>query len=642
MSGAFAQRELLDISKCIDPRMDFAQKRDYMVMTGISDNLSTVLVSQDNNMSNVSFIINAPQLGSVLDRKILIKWYVQLVFTGTNTGPNNLLSIGVNDALRANPMSAACSSIYANLNGVQFSTLLGDYVQPMSRYFSKDIQDSYSSTSPSMPDQFGTYADYSLLGLNRNPLALFGDNASQCPRGSYTYEVVANTSTSATVKVSFAEWFRLSPFLFDQEADEAGLVGVQNLRIQQQIGCIQRIWSHAYDPDINISSITASFYQNPEIHYTFLQPNQASVPYDVSKSYIYPYTNILAFPFTSASTYTRGSGSTRTASNITMSSIPERIYLFMPETKTNLTNPASAWVYSDAFASISNVNITFGAKAGILGPASQEQLYEFSLKNGLQMSYPAFKTYSGSVIALELGKDIPLDNLLAPGTSGNFSMQVTVTFNNPQISTNPTPNVNAMNYDLYVVTMTAGTLVARGANYSQYEGLLSVADVVASMAEVDHSSKYMRQDIIYGHGFASSAGDFFKSVYNRVIKPAADVGKSALSAAAHAALPAAKDLVGDLGKKVLDAGLSAAKKSAGRKLKRALKRDDDGEDMGLSSLGMGSGGRLDGAGLLSWLGLGMDQGKRKKKRHGGAVSGGRMPKNNRELRRLLADVSDDE
>jgi len=160
---------------------------------------------------------------------------------------------------------------------------------------------------------------------------------------------------------------------------------------------------------------------------------------------------------------------------------------------------------SKAFCGIKNVNITFNSLTGILNNASQHQLYEYSLETGLEMSFPQFQKYRGSVIALRFGSHIPLINPdLAPGCRGSYNFQVSVQAYN----TNTSHEITAPN--LYVLPYYEGTIIARPGVWIQQQGVISNQNVLESMNTPPVNAYY--SDEITGSGPFS----FLKSIISKI------------------------------------------------------------------------------------------------------------------------------
>lgn len=513
----------IQLSKSYDPRMLFAEKRSFNVVTGIANILQQKNVSTSYSGSNVVHALTIPQ-NTVLDRRINMRWYVQLTITGTS--PNPLLQLGTNDGIRANPISAMITSLTAQIGNTNVSTQPFDYIQQLTRYEKPDDQSTWYSMSPSYPDQFQTYSDYSVYGVARNPLALYGSNDYQIPRGGHPITVVSDDGSTAIVRFVVNEPLRLSPFNW-LDTDAPGLVGVQTLNINATLGDFSRMWSHAYSGTYAITGITGSFYAPPELDYQVISPD-ISVGINKQRPYLYPYQEITRYVTTGPS-LAKGASSTVSTNTVQLNAVPSRVYIYARQQNSDLLG-SSPWLNSDSCANITACSITFNNNNSLLAAASEYQLYAMSVKNGLQMSWPQWKKYCGSVLCVEFGSDLGLQNLgLAPGTGGSFQLQANVTFNNPITTSNTTP-ATTITYAVYVVVIQDGSLVSSNGTFSTAIGILNNENVIAAIKNEDIPYvPFNRMKSIYGNGFFDSVGNFFSDVYHKGIKP---LGEAALSAVA--------------------------------------------------------------------------------------------------------------
>jgi hypothetical protein len=143
------------------------------------------------------------------------------------------------------------------------------------------------------------------------------------------------------------------------------------------------------------------------------------------------------------------------SNTVTLSSIPDLLVVFAKAAFRGQTQ-------GDTYIPITNASVTFDNYANLCSNYSQEDLYACSVAGGLDMdweqfrgfargrfptltpfasgqegqSFDTYKGYSanqqltGSPIVLRMGQDVPLSSGLAPGTLGNYSVQVNLTLDN--------------------------------------------------------------------------------------------------------------------------------------------------------------------------------------------------------------------
>jgi len=128
---------------------------------------------------------------------------------------------------------------------------------------------------------------------------------------------------------------------------------------------------------------------------------------------------------------------------------------------------------------ITNVNITWDNRSGVLSTLNQYDLYEICVKNGLKMSWnnfngtqmyvfngTLFKTFNGTSepIALDFGTGIPLLNEDYPGKKETWNFQVTVTANNNRSEQNWLPQID-------VIVIYTGRIDINNGNVSEIVGI---------------------------------------------------------------------------------------------------------------------------------------------------------------------------
>jgi len=205
-------------------------------------------------------------------------------------------------------------------------------------------------------------------------------------------------------------------------------------------------------PSDNAGNQTGPWFEPPRLLCTFLTPPpEITLPLVSSVPYV-------EFPRYNSSS--RGSfgnpGTVQVQSNtVTLSSIPDLLVVFAKAAFRGQTQ-------GDTYIPITNASVTFDNYANLCSNYSQEDLYACSVAGGLDMdweqfrgfargrfptltpfasgqegqSFDTYKGYSanqqltGSPIVLRMGQDVPLSSGLAPGTLGNYSVQVNLTLDN--------------------------------------------------------------------------------------------------------------------------------------------------------------------------------------------------------------------
>ncbi len=418
----------IPVIKVLTPDLTVSEPKKYAVIRGPTQLTQYAQVSNSYNTSAINFNFSTPSKDAIIKRNFLLEMSVQLDFVGTGIG--NLIQLGVNDAPRAFPIMQCMNSINAVIDNATISTNnLPDFQDALMRYYlTPERKAKYQGLTPVMSDQFQQYDDALIHGFSRSPLNSYGNSSEmEDARGGFIgIEVLSNTNTTASVRLTLREPLLFTPpFLGEAISEDMGFVNCDQFTFTFNLSDLSNMWSHSSAGN-TISSITPSFFAAPKLIYSVATaPLTMKIP-DHAK---YPYYTVVRFA-NSDLTLTPGSSSQVQYQNIQLNGIPNKVFLFAyrrPQDRSFLT--------SNSYASIEQCNIQFNNVTGILSSSTKEQLYTICVENGLQMTYNQWSKYVGSVLCLEFGKDIFLNDTEAPGKRGNYQLQPTVTFKNNSSST---------------------------------------------------------------------------------------------------------------------------------------------------------------------------------------------------------------
>lgn len=537
--------ERLNLVNTVDPRTDVnsAARRAYAVLEGPKDQ-AFIQVSPDGGVSNSSmtYTINPTSQRVFINRRGLIRNKYLLTFTGVSGGAGQTLlqcagmdtAPGVSagnafyDAPRAFPIANSCTSIQVSMANDRLSQNLNLYFRALTRYHN-DVhqQEITQGMTPTMLDQSQAYSD--LDGFARSPLRGYGDNAYQCPRGGfYGCRLLSNTSTgvadTATVEIDATEFFWLSPFLFEEGAEDTGFIGIQNMMLTIQLGgrgvgvlsgLAASLWSHSSGSPSTISAVTADVLES-QVFSSYLTPN-ADMP--IPEINNYPYSDLVVYPTQSANAVAAGASTLIQMNNIQLNSVPSRILLWVaPQDASNSITS------TDTYFRIDNVDVSFNNVQSILSNATTQDLYQIAAKNKTNLSWTQWNREVGSVLALDLGTDIPIDSRLAVGSMGSFNLQLRVRCTNL--------SAGAVLPTLSCLVMSEGVLTINQGKVLRSVGILSAQEVkeVRRQPQVPHVAR----DSIYGGGFWDSVRSFLRNVG----RPVLDVARKVVPAFYPAAAPA--------------------------------------------------------------------------------------------------------
>lgn len=398
--------------------------------------------------------------------------------------------LGSTCGLRQWPLGGICQTTTCNLNNNQTSVVTSDVIHALTRYSTNHWrQDRVNSLSASMADQYQDYVAWhsaSLGGSARNPLGAYGEQYYQ-NRGAIQPDSVSLDGKTLTYSLMEPIWL-LSPFLQEEE-EYLGLINVStmdwNFNLVSNLG--PRMWC-SDNTGPAITSVSVHFSQSPELHFNYLTPPELMyIPDNIS----YPFYNVIRYANPPTSLVAGGSITTSPTNNIQLTEIPKRIYIYVQRNNSEkLAN--NGFLFSDTFASISNVTVTFNNLSSMFANYQQSDLYDLSRKNGLEMSWMQFSNFCGSVIAFDPSYDFGLPSILSAGSLGQFNLQVTLTYTNTGLTT--------VNYVPYIVIVNEGIMNIGNNGTIIQTGVLSRAAVLNSnnLPQIDYEQVMHRGGSIFG------------------------------------------------------------------------------------------------------------------------------------------------
>ena len=522
----------LEFRRVVDPRTDVnsISRREYNIYDG-GENVSyaTILPSGGVSNSQMTFICNPNDDKTFWDRRVLVRMTYVLNFTGVSAGPGIPLlqmkgaatSIGVlpglqnYDAPRCQPIANSLNSVNVKIGNDTISQNPSSYTRALSRYVNDVKQRSLlSSLSPQMLDQSITYAE--LDGTNRNPLGGYGLNFQECARGGFTgVTILTNTSTgiadTASVSLECAEYLELSPFISRGATQDTAFIGFTTASIVLQLGgrgvgalsgLSAAVWSHS-----SLGSVLTAVTTNvtaASVLLTYIVPDSTQVIPSVNH---YPYSDIGYYPTTNQNPVPALSQAILTQNSITLNSIPSRVYIWVAPQDSSVDISST-----DTYFRIDNIRVIFATRISVV-EATAEQLYAIALENGCNMEYSQWTKNTGSVLALDFGKDIPLMAKEAVGKHGQFTFYVTVTCTNLSgVAVIPT---------ISVMTLSDGVLTIDNGVVTRSVGILTESEILSSK-QMPATARRPMGDSLYGGGFWQDVGNFFK----KALRPAIDVAKN--------------------------------------------------------------------------------------------------------------------
>jgi hypothetical protein len=522
-------RTLKIITPKIDVRHDLM--KNHIALEGPSRVTQFIAVSNSYggqtgtvNPSQASWDIQPPSADTVVDRHIRVKYFVRVQASGTFSNNNGTSNPPVLEAPRQFPIASVTDSVQLSINGENISDNVSEKLHAMLCYGNTALdRRRYWSEAPSMPDGYQEYTDGALYGSGRDPLQPSG--ALEIDSGRSIMPDPSQTNNGTNLYYVVTEPLFLSPLEQGIGQESEGFVHIDSLNFTVRF---RPTWARFMSCKSTTASgnLSVSFYRPPEMHLNFLTVDR-NIPLPMIQTL--PYFKNLSYVQTGQQALTSGSSNVVVLDSIRLSSIPKILYLFAAHDRSSRDQKTS-----DAFLAIDRVDITFENKSGLLGTATPEDLYQISVSNGCNLTWEQFHRHKGSVVALQFGKDIGLDEGLAPGVRGNYSIQVTVTLRNP--------GINAFTYEMWQSYQMVGTLEVSKGSARATIGNLMASEVLR--ADSHGLTYYDIYPSLYGGSFWSS----IKHIVNTIGQGAKTVAKGVTSA-----LPVARSIASSLAPEFLPA-----------------------------------------------------------------------------------------
>ncbi len=518
----------LEPQRVIDPRLDLTntRQRTYGILNSATDQTWQSYPSQSATSTNIQFTANPPSNSTYVNRKAYIRITADFTITGTpNSGAETLvngsgltlsssavggstLGSGDYDAPRCCPISRCLTNFQTTIGNSTLSQNLSSYSHIFQRY-QRDLDEENRdmSMSPSMPDQSQAYVD--LEGDNLSPLRKYGVNCVQDSRGGWSEAVVLSNvpgATTAILRLTVVEPFMISPWESGRGQEKLALIGVQNISVSCVLGgpgsggtggVGGAFWSHSASnnggsstwSNIAVSNLTSSLYFN------YLTSDSTQMIPKPDERTFYSYISPTLYPTTGLAAVTAGNSDRTQMSSVQLQSIPNRLYIWVEQ-----QNPDKSVLSTDTFFRIDSVNIVFNNRSGLLAGASGYDLYQMSVRNGLNYSWNQWNSKIGSVLCVVMGLDLPLKEYEAPGMVGSRTLTMTVNYTNISGIT--------MTPQLQVLAMQEGVLSIMGGNVQTNLGIIDEKQVVASKNQ--DPIAYKNSGNIYGSSFWDDVLAFFK------------------------------------------------------------------------------------------------------------------------------------
>ena len=469
------------------------------------------------------------------------------------------------DCLNAFPVSQMVQTVQATINNTTVALNVQDTLNPILRFHDSRELSEYMGLCPYLVDRVGLYnnaqassssfqgpqtqiLDEAFLPRSAFPVKILGDN--DCPADGKEQEV--------NVQVEVWEPLLVSPFIWaNPKVNCQGIYGIQNIAITMNFGgqnSIKRFARHlsqkANGSSVSYAEVVGLRINKSELYLNYLtpQPSSVMVPrnvvpyYELPRYYLEQNISIDAATevVVGSNTLVKKRADVANANNLQLNQIPDKLIICFEPTQvgdivnTNYNTNASV---ADFYAVIDKLTINFNNQSGLLSTWTQKDLYHASRDAGSKQSWTEFSGQieaplltqdricdngslaplgfgpgnlptTGSIVILQFGKDIELPDYYAPGSIGNFNLQIQASVSHYQPMD--------VNYRLLCITVNSGVFVSEKGTSNPYTALLRKEDVLnASSMEPMGCREFNR---MVGGGFFDTLKSVGSSFW-KVAKP---------------------------------------------------------------------------------------------------------------------------
>ena len=294
---------------------------------------------------------------------------------------------------------------------------------------------------------------------------------------------------------------------------ERGLIGVKNMAVQFNFsaGQLNRVWSHAVNAGVNITSAVCSIGPGttapPQLLVNYLSPPLIDMG-EIPKSVNYQYYKCETYVNDMNDTLLAGVNRTFTNNAIQLSTVPRCIYIY-----ASRPNSSKTYETTDTFFRINSLSLNYLNVSGQFSSMTINDLYNMSVKNGCDLSWCEWAGQTnnisdgttdglvGSVLKIDIG-DLHIPSNVASGMNTNSQLSYSVNLQNVN-------TVDTLGVQLTTVLVYDGLMTIENGSMNTQIGIIDSNDVLQTRANGSWESdpKSMGQSL-YGGSMFGKIGHF--------------------------------------------------------------------------------------------------------------------------------------
>lgn len=369
----------------------------------------------------------------------------------TQVTDSALIRWGNTFAPRQFPLANCMDSIDLVINGTHFSVSPNQYIQAVMKYTTPEWRQTNLGYTFHAPDTDSLYEH--TVGYANHPLGTSKDAFSrgqERPRGQCFVSTGLNTGLVAVVngtdgntancglQFTFREPLFISPLMamLGHGLTNVNQINITirwaanlNSRLFSLVNLRNSIQGNATAPDAvaaggsNNALLREDDFNAPTTGTSRLHIRYYTAQDDVN----IPNEIVLPYKQPQVEREVITNGNSMTSKNIRLNQIPESVYVFIRK-RTTYTEPNGAEMRTcDNYGIITGVNVNWKNQIGILSGFTQSDIDQLSRYNGFDSD--SMRGRVGTVLKLNYGQDIPLDDNESPGTRGDYNWQIKLDYN---------------------------------------------------------------------------------------------------------------------------------------------------------------------------------------------------------------------
>ena len=497
-------------ARVLDTRLEALSDNQvcYALKEGSAVTSFVPLTASSYSNQNLTFNLNNIADFTARDSRLAITMTAVATFSVTNDtlAPVSFFQSD-NFGLKQFPVNRGFSSIQHQINQASYTLQSNEILDSITRLNLLPMDcDFYENTQP---DFISSYL--ASTGTHFNPLASYastnaGDGIYK-PRTlqySFTNNAVANdpvipASSTRTIVITASFYEPLiTPFCNVSSEDSRALYAITGELIS--INFVPDLWSNMFacvvPTGLTITTPSSAIVRvdtiAPVLNCIYLTPKQDTI-HEIPRQSVYQYNDYSIFSNTLPAVLAGASAPQASSQVVNFTNLPDKILVY-----ARLSNGARTTATPDKYLRIRSLTCTFDNGLPIFAGASQDQLYDISKRNALQMPRSCWKQLQlnygnevagalygcGSVMVISPALDLGIRPTDTTGSGGRYIFQV----QNLQLE-NAT-DIDMASVTLYVVGINSAVLERVGSQYRNY--LLTTPPDIINQAKALPAVSYSR------------------------------------------------------------------------------------------------------------------------------------------------------